>query len=76
MGKILVFVVVAIVGWFIFKGVFSKPAKRESRGNGGSPEQMVQCDLCGVHMPESDSLQSEGKRTCRAPDHCAHRDGA
>jgi formylmethanofuran dehydrogenase subunit E len=75
MGKVLVFLIVAIVGWFLFKGIFQKPpASRNPGATRDVPEKMVQCDLCGVHMPESDSKQVDGKLTCRVPDRCAHRD--
>ena len=77
MGKILFFLVAAIVGWLIFKGLLKKPdAGKGGEESSADPEQMVKCDLCGVYMPESDSTQLDGRRTCRTPQHCLHRQSA
>lgn len=74
MGKILFFLAVAIVGWLIFKGLLKKPDVGKSREESDArPEQMVKCDLCGVFMPESDSVQLDGRRTCRTPQLCLRR---
>ncbi|MEP7155056.1 MAG: PP0621 family protein [Betaproteobacteria bacterium] len=74
MGKMLVFLIAAVIGWFLFKGIFQKPpAPRKPDSARDVPEKMVRCDLCGVHMPESESKLVDGKCTCRVPDNCAHR---
>lgn len=76
MGKVLVLILTALVGWFLFKGIVGKPSganKAKSSVRLGEPERMVKCDLCGVHMPESDSSLLEGKRSCQSPELCAHR---
>lgn len=77
MGKILFFLVVAAVGWLLLKGLLKKPGNDGKQdGPPNQPEQMVRCDLCGVFMPESDSAQLDGKRTCRTPQRCMHRQSA
>jgi len=77
MGKILFFLAAAVVGWLLFKGLLKKPKAGEPRdAPPNRPEQMVKCDLCGVFMPESDSAQLDGKRTCRTPQRCLHRQSA
>jgi hypothetical protein len=77
MGKILFFVVAAVVGWLLFKGLLKKPNADQTRDvPPTTSEQMVKCDLCGVFMPESDSAQLDGKRTCRTPQRCLHRQSA
>lgn len=77
MGKILLFLAVAVVGWLLFKRLFKKPNADETReAPPNRPEQMVKCDLCGVFMPESESAQLDGKRTCRTPQRCLHRQSA
>ena len=76
MGKVLILIVTALVGWFLFKGIVGKSSvadKAKSTDRLSESERMVKCDLCGVHMPESESKLSGGKRSCQAPDACAHR---
>ena len=80
MGKILLFVAAGILVWLLIKGLGKKAgtsAKNDAahRKNEG-PELMVKCDLCGVFMPESESAQEDGKKTCRTPKQCLHRQSA
>ncbi len=87
MGKIIFAVITAFVAWVLFKGL-SKSAKRHeidrrddqplpregsATGKANTPERMVKCAACGVFMPESDSVMTDGKVGCREPQHCAHR---
>ena len=80
MGKILLFVAAGILVWLLIKGLGKKSGtgvKRDSsRSNNEGPEQMVKCDLCGVFMPVSESAQEDGKKTCRTPKQCLHRQSA
>ena len=78
MVKILLFVAVGILAWLLVKGLGKKlggDAKRDSSSIDG-PEKMVKCDLCGVFMPESESAQIDGKKTCLTPQQCLHRQSA
>jgi hypothetical protein len=77
MGKILLFVAVGILAWLLVKGLGKKlggGTKRDAPD--GGPEKMVKCDLCGVFMPESESAQIDGKKTCLTPQQCLHRQSA
>ena len=77
MGKILIILIVAVVGWLLFKGLLKKSEKGGSRDSGRTgSESMVKCDICGVFMPESDSVQLDEKRTCNKPNQCSHRQAA
>jgi hypothetical protein len=77
MGKILLFVAAGILAWLLFKGLGKKPGGTASRDASTSgPEKMVKCDLCGVFMPESESAQEDGKKTCLTPRQCTHRQSA
>ncbi len=76
MGKLLLFVAFAIVGWLLYKGLLGKPNAGDKKAPRDRPEKMVQCEICGVYMPETDSAQLDGKRTCRAPQQCLHRQSA
>ncbi len=82
MGKIFFVIITALLGWFLFKGFGKKTARPgeperdqdvKPKTPLGAPERMVQCGLCGVHMPESDSVSTDGKLGCREPAHCGHR---
>jgi hypothetical protein len=68
----------------VSRGNTSSNPSTNSRGDGGSGdgdgdsdtqalERMVKCSVCGVHMPESESISSQGETSCREPSHCAHR---
>ena len=77
MGKILFVLAAVIVGWLLIKGLLKRPDADDTREvPPNRPEQMVKCELCGVFMPESDSAQLDGKRTCRTPQRCLHRQSA
>lgn len=77
MGKILFFLLAAVVGWLLFKGLLKKPDADKAREDSQNrPERMVKCDQCGVFMPESESAQLDGKITCRTPQRCLHRQSA
>ncbi len=42
------------------------PTRREARGKASRPgkEDMVACDLCGVHLPRSEALPGRGGVFC------------
>jgi hypothetical protein len=79
MGKALLVLLLAIVGWVLLKGLLkgSKPGQRERQGDKPPvSEKMIQCQRCGVFMPESESMSVDGKLSCRQPDACPHRQRA
>lgn len=79
MGKIIFLLIIAVIGWVLFKGLGKKPGKTSDRGTGKSqastsvPEIMVKCHRCGVLMPESESMMLDGNVSCHDPAHCLHR---
>lgn len=77
MAKLLVLILLAIVGWILFKGIVAKPAPprrdRSADTRGTTPERMVKCALCGVFIPQSEALVRDGVETCRNPDSCTQR---
>jgi hypothetical protein len=73
MGKIVLFLALAVIAWMLFKGLSKKPGRGENDVSANSPEKMVKCDQCGVFMPESESVQLDDKRTCRTPTQCLRR---
>lgn len=76
MGKILLWVVV-IVGMLLLTRILShhnakvKHKTRSQRQNiphrskaDASPEQMVRCAHCGIHLPRSEAVLRRGKTWC------------
>lgn len=97
MGKVLVWVVIALVAWAAWRlfvvskrrtqrardaaasGTAGTPgaagdADPEARGapRAGAPELMMQCAVCGVHLPGSEARFAGGRVYCSD----AHRDQA
>jgi uncharacterized protein len=86
MGKLLGWVLVGLLVWFVWRFmVISK--RRAERANGGespgpdaapssqggrrdtsvsdkSPEMMMQCVVCGVHLPATEAVFSGGRVFC------------
>lgn len=96
MGKVLVWVVIALVAWVAWR-LFVVSQRRSQRardaaaqgtpgtGGGGdadpdgrgarrpgAPELMMQCAVCGVHLPGSEARFAGGRVYCSD----AHRDQA
>ena len=62
MGKILL---LAIAIWLVFIILKRyRASMRQSRGR--TTEDMVQCAVCGLHLPKSDSLTQNGLHYCSA----------
>lgn len=78
MGKLLLTLLFAIVALLTFKSLLSKhrnPPSDNARRKDVA-ERMVRCSRCGVHMPESESMQRDGETLCRTPDQCLRRESA
>ena len=77
MKYVLVLLVIVFVLWWMWgrgeRGSGgARPSARSGRGNGddATPEAMVRCAHCGVHLPRSDALPApDGALYCSA----AHR---
>lgn len=76
MAKYVFLLLAAIVGWFLFKGLTKKSPPRDPGASQGGVERMVQCQLCGVHLPQSDTMNQDGKTVCRSPERCLRRESA
>ena len=83
MGKIVFLLLIAALGWVLFRGLGKKgggtspPAEDSSKQVKKSArnlaENMVKCHRCGVLMPESESMMLDGNISCHDPAHCLHR---
>ncbi|GAB4180015.1 MAG: hypothetical protein Fur0039_24540 [Rhodocyclaceae bacterium] len=49
----------AVLAWLFFKGSKRRSGTRGGPGGRGerSPERMVSCAHCGVHLPESEAVK-------------------
>lgn len=64
---ILLILILALVYWY-FWGRFRNGESGARRGASApppaSPEKMVDCAYCGLHVPESESIAAAGRRYC------------
>jgi uncharacterized protein len=65
MSKLILLLVLGFLAYLVFKG-FQRAAARRKRNEDGSPssERMVACARCGVHLPESEAIEDDGRRFC------------
>ena len=75
MGKIILLVLGLLAVYWILK----KYRRRVDRGGSKPPaaggEDMVQCAQCGVHLPRSESITTQGSFFCSAEHQRAHQAG-
>lgn len=66
MGKFILFVLVAVVAYLLFKAA-KRPkdaAGPRRRRSDRRVENMIACSHCGVLFPESESVRQDGKSFC------------
>jgi uncharacterized protein len=62
MSKLLIIVAAALVLYFLWRGLRRDAGPRsDARADG---ERMVDCGQCGVHLPLSEAIQSQGRYFC------------
>ncbi len=65
MSKLILLLFLGLLAYLVFKGFQRAAARRErSKGSPQTPERMVACARCGVHLPESEALEDAGQRFC------------
>lgn len=69
MGKLLVLVVLGVAVYLLFKN-YQRSLKRPDNSPPGErgPEDMVKCAHCGVNLPRSEAILSQGEFFC-TPEH-------
>ena len=75
MAKIILLVLGLLLAYWILKSYRRRADRRESQEPGAGPEDMVQCAQCGVHLPRSESITTQGSFYCCADHERAHRAG-
>ena len=63
MGKLLVLVIAVLVLVLLWKGL-RRAAGSDKPGASSNGERMVNCSECGVHLPISEAVQSQGRYFC------------
>lgn len=71
MRTLLILALALIAFWWLRRSLQDMQRKRRDhaqqardREKAGAPERMVACAHCGVHVPESDSVQADGQSYC------------
>jgi uncharacterized protein len=68
MGKLLIVVLVILAVIFIARALGAGARReREDRTDGrrvGKEERVVPCAHCGIHVPESAAIESQGRHFC------------
>ena len=64
MSKLILLLFLGLLAYLVFKGLSRNAARRRDAPPPRSPERMVACAHCGVHLPESEALESAGRRYC------------
>ena len=62
MGKLILIILVVLIAYWIIKSRKLTSTKTESLSD--ASEDMVRCAHCGVHLPESESVTSDGYFFC------------
>ncbi|MDP2810197.1 MAG: PP0621 family protein [Rhodocyclaceae bacterium] len=63
MAKFFFFLLIVFAAWLFFRAR-GRAAPRHQEPPPASPEPMVSCARCGVHVPMSESLEAAGRRYC------------
>lgn len=66
MAKILLVVLGLLLAYWILRSYRRRIDRGEARPQAGTGEDMVRCEQCGVHLPRSESVASQGKFFCSA----------
>ncbi len=66
MSKLILLLILVFIAYLFYKGFRRAGSARVERGDPAQPvaERMVACARCGVHLPESESLQSDDGYFC------------
>ncbi|WP_025041532.1 PP0621 family protein [Nitrosospira briensis] len=68
MGRLLFFALIVVFFIWVIRGYQRAIKKQREEANKASSsiegEDMVRCVHCGVHLPRSESITSEGKFFC------------
>lgn len=61
--KFLLLILAIVIVYHVLKR-YRRTAMREDRGPRTVEETMVRCERCGVHLPRSESVLTDGSHYC------------
>ena len=64
--KFLVIFLGLLLAYWILKSYRKPGGRRDRPPQGGTGEDMVRCDQCGIHLPRSESITTRGNFYCSA----------
>lgn len=64
MGKLIFLLLLIVIAWAVVKHVVKSRSSSGQQKQPPAPEDMVRCSHCGVHLPRSESLTSDGRFFC------------
>jgi uncharacterized protein len=62
--KIVVFVIAVVVLLWLLRGTTARRRPDPGAGKQQSPQQMIACAYCGVHLPRDEALPGRGGVFC------------
>jgi len=68
MVKIILLVLGLLLAYWILKAYRRRVDRKEPQTPAAGGEDMVQCVRCGVHLPRSESITTQGQFYC-SPEH-------
>ena len=68
MAKIILLFLGLALAYWILKSYRRRVDRRESQKPAAGSEDMVRCAQCGVHLPRSESITTQGRFYC-SPEH-------
>ena len=68
MAKIILVVVGLLLAYWILKGYRRRVDRSGDDAPPATGENMVQCANCGLHLPRSESIATQGRYYC-SPEH-------
>ena len=75
MAKIILLVLGLLAVYWILKSFRRRVDRGEPKSPAAGGEDMVQCAQCGVHLPRSESITTQGSFFCSAEHQRAHHVG-
>jgi len=70
LGKILFFLFLGLVAWWLVRGLTKSKLKHDQDPAKGRVEDMVACTRCGVNLPRSETREDGGRFFCIDNPHC------
>lgn len=67
MGKLIFYIIIAILVYWIIKNRKSRKAKKETPLE--PIEDMVSCAYCGIHLPKGEAISDRNRYFC-SNEHC------